>query len=93
MHCGGKSGKQQGGVAISHERQASGEEEENGVSGVVESIVGEGKEPTLLDLAVFLQAHMEQQEAREAKKNERVKGKDPGAELDFNRHEYILQIL
>ncbi|XDV30635.1 hypothetical protein PO909_033505 [Leuciscus waleckii] len=63
----GKGGKRLGGSTLAQEKQAS-EEEEGGASGGAENT--EGKEPTLSDLMAIFQAHMGQQDAREAKQNE-----------------------
>ncbi|XP_056104612.1 uncharacterized protein LOC130083558 [Rhinichthys klamathensis goyatoka] len=63
----GKGGKRLGVSTVALEKQAS-EEEEGGASGGAEDT--EGKEPTLSDLMAIFQAHMGQQEAREAKQNE-----------------------
>lgn len=52
---------------MAQEKQAS-EEEEGGASGGAEDM--EGKEPTLSDLMAIFQAHMGQQDAREARQNE-----------------------
>ena len=67
MHRGGKTGKK---VIIAQEKPAGEEEEENGVSEMVESTGDEGREPTLSDMMGILRAHMHQQEAREVKQTE-----------------------
>lgn len=52
------------------EGQADGEQEENGASGGVDGIEGQGKEPTISDLLSLLCSHMGQQEVREAKQED-----------------------
>ncbi|XP_026004039.1 uncharacterized protein LOC113009749 [Astatotilapia calliptera] len=66
MHRGGKVEKKKG-VTVQKEADA---EEEIGVSEMVESTEVEEREPSLSDLMSILQAHMGQQEAREARQEE-----------------------
>ncbi|MED6281027.1 hypothetical protein CHARACLAT_017082 [Characodon lateralis] len=58
MHRGGKTEKK---GAAAQEKQAGDEEDEAGVSEMVGSTEGEGREPTLSDLMSILQTHMGQQ--------------------------------
>ncbi|XP_025766300.1 uncharacterized protein LOC112841659 isoform X1 [Oreochromis niloticus] len=66
MHRAGKVEKKKG-VTVQKEADA---EEEIGVSEMVESTEVEEREPSLSDLMSILQAHMGQQEAREARQEE-----------------------